>query len=40
MGGIARLDIDLAKHHQQEMEVILKQSRKLMAELQLDSLQK
>lgn len=40
MGGIARLDIDLAKHHQQEMEVILKQSRKLMAELQLDSLPK
>ncbi|MCK5354114.1 MAG: hypothetical protein KAJ63_03275 [Methyloprofundus sp.] len=40
MGGVAKLDIDLAKQHQQEMSVILKQSRQLMTELLNDSIKR
>ena len=40
MGGVAKLDIDLAKQHQQEMAVILQQSRQLMGELLSDSIKR
>ena len=37
MGGVAQLDIDLAKQHQQEMAGILQQSRQSLAQMQRDS---
>ena len=38
MGGVAQLDIDLAKQHQLEMGGILKQSRQALAQMQRESL--
>ena len=38
MGGVAQLDIDLAKQHQQEMQGILRQSRQALAQMQRDSI--
>ena len=40
MGGVARLDIDLAKQHQQEMATILQQSRQALAQMQQDAVGK
>jgi len=37
MGGVAQIDIDLAKDHQREMAAILKQSRKSLAQMQQDT---
>lgn len=37
MGGVAQLDIDLAKQHQQEMAGILQQSRHSLAQMQRES---